>query len=163
MQDPHQELDQHGGQQGEADLEAVAEMIEPAERDEAARLGRFFFLVFFAYRFGDGRFFLRAGFSASSSSSASSTARQPKPAASASAVKAATPIRIAMTKRVTPESGPPNNQAGARRMKSPTTPPRPVGSGQALLGGRQEAKPAAAKAPTTHRIVRARADRADGG
>ena len=50
------------------------------------------------------------------------------------------PITIAMTKRGAPDSGAPNTQAGTRSSASPMTPPSPVGSGHALLGGRHEAK-----------------------
>ena len=39
--------------------------------------------------------------------------------------------------------GGPNTTAGARTSASPTTPPSPVGSGQAPLRGQQLAKPAA--------------------
>ena len=39
--------------------------------------------------------------------------------------------------------GGPNTTAGARTSASPTTPPSPVGSGQAPLCGQQLAKPAA--------------------
>ena len=149
-----EQLHQHHRQQREARLDAVAEVIEPAERDEAALLALFLdssLASSSACASFLAAFFL-TGSSASSASSSSSVLRQPKPAASASAANAASPIMIAMMKRVAPESGPPKTQAGARNSASPITPPRPVGSGQALLGGRQDAKPAAAAAPMIHRI-----------
>ena len=66
------------------------------------------------------------------------------------------PIRIATAKRGAPDSGAPNTQAGTRSSASPMTPPSPVGSGHALLGGRHEAKAAAASAPKIHSTVRMR-------
>ena len=62
---------------------------------------------------------------------------------STNATSAATPSTIAAaTAAAMPESGPSSN-AGTRSIASPITPPSPVGSGQARLRGRQEAKPAA--------------------
>ena len=115
-------------------------MIEPAERDEAARLGVFLFVV--------PRLLLPSRLSSAGLLSALFVVRargasRSRPRARAS-TNAAMPITIAMVKRGAPESGAPNTQAGARSSASPITPPSPVGSGQALLGGRHEAKPAAA-------------------
>ena len=62
---------------------------------------------------------------------------------------------MAITKRGAPDSGP-KIQAGTCNSESPTTPPRPVGSGQDLLGARHDANPAAAIVPATQRIARMR-------
>ena len=42
-----------------------------------------------------------------------------------------------------------NRMAGTPKVQSPTTPPRPVGSGHRDVGGNDEAKPAAQAAPTS--------------
>ncbi len=50
----------------------------------------------------------------------------------------------------------PKKKAGMRRSASPITPPSPVGSGQAAVRGRQEAKAAAKIAATSHKSKRQR-------
>ena len=82
---PRQPCEQHRRQQHEARLHAVEEMIEPAERDEAARLALFLAVVFHVLLRG----FLRRlffGFVL-----VILLAPQPKPAASASVANAAMP------------------------------------------------------------------------
>ena len=133
-------------------------MIEPAERDEAARLGRFLFFALPSSATAVlGGLLARRLLGSSSASSSSSTSRQPKPAASASAAKAASADhdRDDEARRAGERSA---EHPGRRAQQCSRRPRRrgPVGSGQALLGGRQEAKPAAANAPTIHRTSRAR-------
>src|SRR6201993_5347243 len=88
---------------------------------------------------------------ASSSSigvSSSSTAREPAPLAIRKAAPPAATSMIQSTSRYTKPGGP-NTTAGARTSASPTTPPRPVGKGQAPLCGQQLANPAAVTVANT--------------
>ena len=60
----------------------------------------------------------------------------------------------ATTIRASPDRVPPVTTAGTRSSMSPITPPSPVGSGQAALRVRQEAKAAASNPPTIHKATR---------
>ena len=94
--------------------------------------------------------------SSSSLACFSSRRRHPKPAATARQASVAMPVTTATASRSHPDSAPSASSVGSRSIQSPTTPPRPTGSGQLGLRGKAAAQPAASTRATSQNRRRKR-------